>query len=381
MRAGNPFVRSLLEKETVLKIIDAASDNGVQSLSITGGEPLLYLDNVAGFIRYARDKGIPYTRTGTNGYLFAHPDRPGYEERIENVAKTLAESGLYTFWISIDSVSPAMHEEMRGYPGMIEGIRRALPIFHRRGLYPSANLGINRNILGGNAPEPAEPERFYAFFKEAFAAFYEFVIDLGFTTVNACYPMSSDDTEREGLSAVYGAASGESLVRFSPQEKALLFLALMDAGVRYRGRIRIFSPQSALYSLVRHYTQENSSCAPCRGGIDFFFIDARNGDTYPCGYRGKENLGKFWEINLGRPGRGSSCLKCDWECFRDPSEMGRPLIELFNRPAAFFRRMINDREYMRLWRDDMRYYAACGFFNGRVPPDYKAMRKFQEIGP
>ena len=170
MRATESFKRSTLDLDTAKKIIDRAASNGVTALSLTGGEPLLFLDQVAELIRYARNAGITYTRTGTNGFLFMNHDRPDYEKRVSKIAETLARSGLYTFWISIDSCIPAIHEQMRGLPGVIAGIEKALPILHEHGIYPSANLGINRNIgldAGGNgSPSIAHPLEFYESFRE-----------------------------------------------------------------------------------------------------------------------------------------------------------------------------------------------------------------------
>jgi hypothetical protein len=92
---------------------------------------------------------------------------------------------------------------MRGLKGVVEGIGKALPIFHDHGIYPSANIGITRRIAAMAPPDVSNPVEFCEFFKEAFRAFYNMVIGMGFTIVNACYPMSVGDLE--GLSAVYGA--------------------------------------------------------------------------------------------------------------------------------------------------------------------------------
>jgi hypothetical protein len=100
------------------------------------------------------------------------------------------------------------------------------------------------------------------------------------------------------LKAVYGATSSESFVNFSEPEKAILFKSLWEVLPEYRSRIRIFSPRASLRALHRQHLHDDKSCAyPCRGGLDFFFIAAGDGFTYPCGYRGNENLGKFWGMD------------------------------------------------------------------------------------
>jgi len=148
----------------------------------------------------------------------------------------------------------------------------------------------------------------------------------------------------------------------------------MESVLEFRSGIRIFSPLTSLYTLRRYYEGTLPPGHPafgCRGGIDFFFIDAKNGDTYPCGYRGDDNLGKYWRLDLGNVDRQADCRRCDWECFRDPSEQFAPLMQTFSAPVSLFRRFFHDREYLRLWLADLRYYQACDFFDGRKPPRLK----------
>ncbi len=385
MRVTESFRRSTLGLDTAKKIIDHAAANGVTALSLTGGEPLLFLDQIVELIRYARDAGITYTRTGTNGFLFMNHDSPDFDRRVSRIAETLAGSGLYTFWISIDSCIAATHEQMRGLPGVIAGIEKALPIFHEHGIYPAANLGINRNIglaagANGLAAE-AGSTTFYDAFKDAFGRFYSLVIDMGFTIANACYPMSIGADGPGGLNAAYAATSEASLVRFTDDEKPLLFKALLDTIPLYRSKIRIFSPRSSLYSLVRQYTSGEEYCYPCRGGIDFFFVDAREGAAYPCGYRGDERLGKYWEVDIKSLNSSPHCRKCDWECFRDPSELLGPLASLFSRPFAAVEKFVKDRSFSRLWMEDIAYFRACGFFDAGKPPDYKKLAAFFPARP
>jgi len=59
--------------------------------------------------------GIPYIRTGTNGFLFRMDDSKDEKQRyrIEKTIERLAAAKLRKFWISIDSVNPEVHEQMR----------------------------------------------------------------------------------------------------------------------------------------------------------------------------------------------------------------------------------------------------------------------------
>jgi hypothetical protein len=144
----------------------------------------------------------------------------------------------------------------------------------------------------------------------------------------------------------------------------------------YRHKIRIFSPRTSLRTLARHYKQVDQSAFPCRGGIDFFFVDARDGNTYPCGYRGKGNLGKFRDLDVASRDNKVNCTQCDWECFRDPSEMFGAAIGLFADPKAWLRRMRQDPAYLKLWWEDIRYIRACGYFNAQLGPCFDRLVAF-----
>lgn len=394
MRKTETFARSTLPVDEVKRILDAAGQNGVKVVSFTGGEPLLLPNELETLIHHAGQAGIKYIRTGTNGFIFANSDTRRFTSRVTRLAERLAATPLRNFWISIDSAVPAVHEAMRGLPGVLKGIEKALPIFHEHGIYPSANLGINRNVGGSGTKALArdvspgdgfDPEVFYETFRMAFREFYRFVIDLGFTLVNSCYPMSAnEDPAGDHLRPVYAATSKERLVRFSRDEKAWLFKAALDVISEFRPKIRIFSPQSSLYALCRQYTTATNGRPygpyPCRGGIDYFFVDCKEGNTYPCGYRGHENLGKYWDMH--NKGQNSSliCHQCDWECFRDPSELFGPLLELTSKPLALLRRATRDGHYFRLWMRDLKYYQACDLFHGRKPPNQGRLRRFESPG-
>jgi MoaA/NifB/PqqE/SkfB family radical SAM enzyme len=370
----------------VLRTLDAAAARRAAAVSFTGGEPLLYPDKLVRYIRYACELGIPFVRTGTNGFFLRNGQRPDFEERTDRLAAQLAEAGLRNLWISLDSADPATHEAMRGLPGVVEGIGRALPIFERHGLYPTANLGINRRVGGGwltLTPDasPAERAAFAHDCREAFRAFYRKVLELGFTIVNCCYPMSVESEPASGLSAVYRASSADDIVSFRTDEKALLFQAMSDVVAEFRHRLRIFSPRSMLHALVRQYRDPDPGSAgedgyACRGGLDFFFVSAADGEAYPCGFRSDESLGKLWELGSPRHAPEASCTRCDWECFRDPSNLAGPLLELGAKPLALLRRVRRDRAWVRLWREDLRYQQACDYCDGRRPPDLGRLAPF-----
>ena len=380
MRVSADFARHRLPVDRVRRIIDAAAARGVGAVSFTGGEPFLLTDDLVALIEHAGRAGIPMIRTGTNGFwLQVRPDG-SLPDRVERLAARLAATPLRNLWISIDSADAATHEQMRGLPGVIRGIEAALPIFHRHGIYPAANLGLNRNLAGpgfaawqrdaaARSEEPSYMRDFADGYRQALERFYRFVESLGFTMVNTCYPMSvAPEPTAADLSPVYAAAASDSVVRYRRAEKAVLFGVLADVIARWRHRLRIFSPLCALHHLQRQYASSAADGGyACRGGIDFFFIDARDGLTYPCGYRGAECLGTFTAAVHRSEENG--CRRCDWECFRDPSELFGPLLALRRGPALLAAAWRRDPAFFDLWRYDLRYYLACDGFDGRRPSD------------
>ena len=387
MRRSADIARFDLPAAVMDRILGDCAAKGVQAISFTGGEPLLMSAELLRWLQAAGRAGIPFIRTGTNGFLLRGAERPDFTARIQRLAEALAATALRNFWISLDSASAEVHEAMRGLPGVVAGIAKALPIFQAAGIYPSANLGLNRR-LGGEQTQALRPEAFdgrpaylaafYRTYCDALDRFYRFAADLGFTIVNTCYPMSIDTPESAGgLKAVYAATAIEDVVRYAADEKAMLYKALLDTIPRHRGRLRIFTPLSALHMLQQSQAGVPGSDAfGCRGGVDFFFIDAQAGDTFPCGYRGNENMGKFWELDLNAIRPQGACRRCDWECFRDPSELCAPFLEVLHAPARLLGKMRGDGRYRRLWIEDLRYYHACELFDGRRPPRPERLRRF-----
>lgn len=363
MNTGNRFERRNLNSDDVLKIIDIASENNVKAISFTGGEPLIFQDQLFEFITYAGKKGIPYIRTGTNGFIFMGSEKSDFEYKINKLAQRIKDSGLYTFWISLDSWDVKKHEKNRGLNGVVKGIEKSLKIFEKYNLYPSVNLGINRLIeveqpIYYNGKEFI-PEAFYENYLKGLSKFFQFASDIGFTIGNLCYPMSQNG-------AVYKAESSDRIVKYSKEEKLLLFKAIYDTVPKFRKKLRIFTPLSSIHNMIKQYEGKNISLYGCRGGKEFYFID-NNGDTYPCGFLIDENLGKFSK-NL--PKTEYICQKCDWECFRDPSNLFQPLILLKESPLKNFLNILYDIKFHREWLKDIIYYKKCNFFDMNIKKSF-----------
>ncbi len=373
MRVTAGGTRSDMDADTARRVIDRCAALGVEALSFTGGEPFLTGTLLFDLLRHAGRAGIVYLRTGTNGYQFANPDAPDFTERVTRLAENLAGTPVRNFWVSLDSADAATHEANRGHPGMVAGLSRALPILHGHGIFPTANVALNRH-MGGPVPLAGQGEAFYVAAREQISRFFETAAALGFTMANCCYPMSDADREK-GAQAVYAATAADARVTFSNEEKLQLFRALRDETPRHRGRLRIFTPLCAVHALVRQYSRPPKPARPCLGGVSFFYVD-RHGDCYPCGYRAGENMGPFWKLGENRLAGEPHCQACDWECFRDPSELFGPLGDLAAGPAGWLRLLQGDREQLRLWLGDLRYFAACGRFDGRRPPEWGRLAKY-----
>ena len=382
MRKSADIKRAALSPETARKLIDNAALNKVKAVSITGGEPLLYPEMTKDLLLYSRKKGIRFTRTGTNGFFFSKA-ASNYEKKVTSIAKLLKKSKLRNFWVSIDSSDPDIHESIRGFKRVIEGIYSGLPILHENGIFPCANLGINRAV-GGQKTLELKPEYYNSkagylkdfenIYEKAFINFFEFVCNLGFTMVNCCYPMSVQASSQD-LSAVYSATSADRIVNFLPEERPILFKALSKAVSKFRSRIRIFTPASSLYELYMQY-QHKKTPTPCRGGKDFFFAEAETGNIYPCGFRGDENFKN--SIPSKNQIKNFNCSKCDWECFRDPSTLLTPLTIIGSHPFSGLKKIKADKKFYNFWLEDIKYYMAAEFFDGTKPPDYNKLLRFKK---
>ncbi|MCX8083833.1 MAG: radical SAM protein [Calditerrivibrio sp.] len=363
MNKNNSYKRWSLPRDEVLRIIDEAVFADIKAISFTGGEPLLLQDELFSYIRYASSKGIIFTRTGTNGFIFMGHTKSDFEQRIHRLAQRIKASNLYTFWISIDTYDVEKHESNRGLFGVIKGIEKGLKIFEQYSLYPSVNLGINRLIETGSQKYDLNgkfnPDQFYESYSLGLTKFFKFVIDLGFTIANLCYPMSFDG-------AVYRAESSERLVKYDEEEKKVLFRVIYDTIPKFRDKIRIFTPLSSINVLMAQYKGVPLKNFSCRGGKDFFFVDS-TGETYPCGFLSDHRLGVFHrrieKVNF-------ECVKCDWECFRDPSVLFSPLINLKRFPIHQINDIFKNNTFYRDWVKDLLYYRKCGFFNMHSPKSF-----------
>ena len=383
MRVLNRYPRTRLDTDYVKRLLDAGAQRGMRMVSFTGGEPFLLHNDLVELITYAGQVGFEYIRTGTNGFLFRFHQNPGFSDRVHELAERLAATPLRNLWFSVDSSEPSIHDTMRGFPGVLQGIAKALPIFHAHGIYPSANVGLNRNLsretaqLQPLADDGAGENLFVQAFTDGLERLYRLLVNMGFTLTSACYPMSVEP-DQSGLKAVYGATASEHLVRFNQAEKVLLYRTLSHVVGKFRAQLRIVTPLSSLRSLVQQHAGLEGPCYSCRGGSDYLFVDSVDGQTYPCGYRGAEPMGRLWDLDteLVKANRATLCRRCDWECFRDPSELFGPILRGLSQPMRLVDEHRRDPQFLRMWVEDIRYARACSLYDGRKAPDYARLRHF-----
>ncbi|TAN42245.1 MAG: radical SAM protein [Nitrospirae bacterium] len=112
---------------------------GTFSLSITGGEPFLKSD-MLDIIKYATGQGIT-TSVSSNGSLID-----------QTLADKLVASGLDALALSLNSVTPEIHDETRGCEGNFNDVMRVIRILGDRG---NMWLSIGTTVMSENLGELA----------------------------------------------------------------------------------------------------------------------------------------------------------------------------------------------------------------------------------
>lgn len=104
------------------KVIDESQELGVTVIAFTGGEPLLRRDIHELVAHVDQRKAMPIMFT--NGLLLTD----------ENVDR-LAEAGLYTLFVSIDSPIAEEHDRLRGMPGLFDTAVAGLKRMKEKGVF------------------------------------------------------------------------------------------------------------------------------------------------------------------------------------------------------------------------------------------------------
>lgn len=255
--------------------LDILHKRDIRYVSFFGGETLLHPrlpEMVAKVV--ARNMGPAVI---TNGWLLP--------ARLEK----LAEAGLKTVYVSIDSARISEHEANRGLNGLGERIRSANARMPALGMTPLAQVTMNKLITDYHALVPA-------------------LRDLGFAAVAFSYP------QRAQLGSTTLAWSSDSaLVNFTDPDLIKAF----DAVDALRGEITVNNPHASVTDMKRHLRGEPEHFA-CYGGYKSFYMDW-NYDVWRCD-AWKQPMCSVWDF-ANTPLIRDGCTACIADCYRDSSVM------------------------------------------------------------
>ncbi len=111
-----------LSTQEAKKVIDDSQRLGVTIIAFTGGEPLLRSDIFELIAHVDQKKAMPILFT--NGYLLT-------EENVDS----LANAGLYTLFVSLDSPFPEEHDRLRGMSGLYRRAVRGIEMMKSKGVF------------------------------------------------------------------------------------------------------------------------------------------------------------------------------------------------------------------------------------------------------
>jgi MoaA/NifB/PqqE/SkfB family radical SAM enzyme len=259
-----------LEPERAARALDILHARGIRYITFTGGEPMLH-PKMTEMIAAVAYRGMRPAMV-TNGSALT-----------ERNMQDLADAGLKTLFISIDSPEAGKHEKNRGLPGVWEKIKRGNARLKELGIKTVASCTISR-LIGD--------------FEELFAS----LSDLGFSTVTFTYPKKSLGSG----SLVY---SESSLIDYSDMALADMLTLLRSK----KEKFAILNPAESLSEMVRFLKKEQQEF-PCYGGYKYFFMDV-NFNVYRCDFWSKP-MGTIEEFAY-TPFVRDDCTKCMSVCYRD----------------------------------------------------------------
>ncbi len=266
--------RRYLDDEAFARAVPILCRRRIHYMTLQGGEPLVH-PKIASLVAHAAQAGIKVGLI-TNGWFIArHIDQ-------------LAEAGLQSLSISIDSDDMTKHEANRGLSGLsrrIEwGVRRA----HDFGIPVWASVTVNRLVDYDALPGALRA--------------------LGFDAVSFSYPRRA---EFGSTSLVYDEES--SLIDMTTEELVGAFKAIR----RMKKRFPVVNPNASLAEVTRFVRGEEQRI-PCIGGHKYFYIDW-NLDIWRC-EAWAEPMGSVFDLD-SIPDRCEPCFACMMGCYRNASAM------------------------------------------------------------
>jgi MoaA/NifB/PqqE/SkfB family radical SAM enzyme len=270
----DPKQRRSVTLQEAKDVIDIAVRNHIGYLLFVGGEPLVHRD-LRAMVRYAAERGV-HPMICTNGSLWT-----------EQTMRDLANDGLSSVIMSIDSHDVTKHEQNRGLPDVCRKIKRANQVFHELGIQTTASVTASKLI-------------------DDYDKLPDFLQTLGFKSCTFSYPLTS-------LASSYLSFSDSSLVSYKTEELIQVFEKIKQ--MKARSGFPVVNPTESLAEMQRHLRKEPEKFG-CLGGHKYFYLDW-NLNLYRCHFWETPmcNIYEFDESKLIRDG----CTRCMIDCYRDPS--------------------------------------------------------------
>src|SRR3954462_6779330 len=222
--------RSVTLKEA-RDVIDIAVKNHIGYLLFVGGEPLVHKE-LRSMVRYAAESGI-HPMICTNGSLWT-----------EQNMRDLAQDGLSSVIMSINSQNVAKHEKNRGLPEVCRKIKRANEVFAELGIQTTASVTASKLI--------DDYDKLPAFLEE-----------LGFKSCTFSYPLTN-------LASSYLSFSDSSLVNYKTEELIQVFEKIKE--MKKRSGFPVVNPTESLHEMQRHLRKQPEKFG-CLGGHKYFYLD------------------------------------------------------------------------------------------------------------
>jgi MoaA/NifB/PqqE/SkfB family radical SAM enzyme len=264
--------RRWIDRRELARALPILYQRGVRYLNFQGGEPLLHRE-IEGLVADAKAASLRPALI-TNGWLLP--------QKIE----ALADAGLNTLLVSLDSDSIERHESNRGLRGLGERMRRGVVVARRRRIHVLASVTMSR-LVNYQALPPTLRE-------------------LGFDAVTFCYPRR----ERLGSSSlIYDEAS--PLIAMEQEE----LLSALDAIDLLRREFPVLNSHASVADIKRHVRGDEELFA-CVGGHKYFYLDW-DLNIWRC-EAWSEPLGSVFDF-AQIADRRDRCTACATACYRDTS--------------------------------------------------------------
>ncbi|MBX3467710.1 MAG: radical SAM protein [Planctomycetes bacterium] len=274
-----------------LAAIDILYAQGVRYLVLVGGEPLMHR-GLFDMLRHARARGMQ-SLICSNAALFT-----------DAMLEQLIDAGLGSAIMSVDAVTPEVHEHNRRLPGVCDKIARANEVLRAAGVQTTASVTLSRLVT---ADLPRLPE---------------FLASLGFRSVTFSYPLRS-------LGSSYLSFSDGALVDLTDDE----LLAAFDQVNALRGRIHVVNPRASVEEMKR-FVRKEPQRFECYAGWKYYYLDWRL-QLYRC-HQWDTPMCSIWEFDGSQRVR-DGCTRCMIDCYRDPSVMHHLGISLSDAMGALRR--------------------------------------------